>query len=45
MDEYLKENAWQPFENWSANELWSQINDVATALKDFHKAEVSLSDG
>ncbi len=44
MDEFVVEHAWEPYEYWDSKQLWSQINDVATALRDFHKAEVSLSE-
>ena len=39
MDKFVGENAWEPFENWEAKQLWTQISDVASALTSFHKAE------
>ena len=40
IDEWIVENAWAPYENWSAKELWQQIDCVATTLIDFHKKEM-----
>ena len=33
LDEFVVDNAWEPYQCWSATELWSQINSVAN---DFH---------
>ena len=43
IDEWIVAHAWEPFEYWEAKQLWSQISDVATALKSFHKSELEFS--
>jgi len=43
MDQFVIEHAWEPFEGWPAKMIWTQINDVASALKSFHQSEVKLS--
>lgn len=43
MDDFVVANAWQPFENWDASQLWDQINSVAHDLMAFHKAEQELA--
>ena len=29
LDQFLEANAWQPFENYSAADIWEYINDLA----------------
>jgi len=43
IDQWLVAHAWEPFEHWDAKQLWSQISDVATTLKNFHSNEVKLT--
>lgn len=43
IDEWLEGHAWQPYEHWSAKQLWEQIDSVAYTLKQFHKNELKLS--
>jgi hypothetical protein len=43
MDQFVVDNAWEPFEHWNANQLWSQIRDVANALISFHTDENKLT--
>jgi len=35
LDEWLVDNAWQPFENDSPSDIWEWIDDAALALKMF----------
>lgn len=42
IDHWITDHAWEPYENWTAEQLWSQISDVAEALKSFHSTEVQL---
>jgi hypothetical protein len=43
IDEWVVSNAWEPFEYWSAEQLWKQISDVSHALKQFHRKETDES--
>ena len=40
IDAWLEANAWEPFQYWSAKQLWQQIDSVASTLKSFHATEV-----
>lgn len=44
IDEWIIRHAWEPFENYSANQLWEQIDSVANTLKDFFESELVLRD-
>lgn len=35
LDEFIIDNAWQPFENDDPSDLWEWIDDAALALKRF----------
>jgi len=35
LDEFLIDNAWQPFENDAATDIWEWIDNAALALKTF----------
>ena len=37
LDEFITDNAWQPFENDDPSDLWEWIDDAALALKSFLK--------
>jgi len=43
IDDWVVSHAWEPFEQWEAEQLWSQISDVAHSLKSFHESEVKLT--
>ena len=32
-DEFVTENAWQPFEYWSAKDLWTEISSLASSAE------------
>lgn len=40
MDVFVKDNAWEPFEHWTVDQLWEHMDSVANTLKDFRKLEV-----
>jgi hypothetical protein len=42
IDEWVVQNAWEPFQHYSADQLWEQIDDVAWALTHFHLNEVKF---
>ena len=39
IDDWLVAHAWEPYEYWSANQLWDQIDSVANSLKSFYLSE------
>ena len=39
-DEFIKENIWQPFEGWDANEVWEQVEDLAKSFQEVDEAAV-----
>jgi len=43
IDEWLINHAWEPFDYWSAEQLWKQINELAYSMKSFHEREVKLN--
>ena len=34
LDDFLIQNAWEPFENYSANEIWCHIEDIAQSIQE-----------
>ena len=42
LDEWVECHAWEPFENWSANQLLQQIDSVSNTLRTFHASELEL---
>jgi hypothetical protein len=43
MDEFVTQNAWQPFEQCTSNQMWGHIDNLATQMKDYYKAEAKLN--
>lgn len=39
-DAFIKENIWQPFEGWDANEVWEQVEDLAKSFQEVDEASV-----
>jgi len=35
IDEFVEANAWQPFEGWTASNIWSEIASLASSAQDF----------
>ena len=38
-DEFIVQNAWQPFEYWEANDIWENIENAADSLIMFLKEQ------
>ena len=34
VDEFILSNPWQPFENWSAQDVWELIEDLAGSVRE-----------
>lgn len=43
IDDWITQHSWEPYEYWSAEQLWKQIASIAYTIKSFHESEVKLT--
>lgn len=43
IDTWVVAHAREPYEYWNAEQIWKQIDSVASSLKSFHESEANLT--
>ena len=44
MDAFVVDNAWEPFENWPAGDVWSQIDQIKGSILSFARGNQEVSE-